>query len=209
MKTLKRVTWLFSSLAALITGFNTSAQDVVNLADEDQRIAYSIGVNIGQNLVAQELIEGIDIQIFAQGMLDAFADDLKLPPAEMMAAIQAYMNRQSNPAQNQAAADRPTREQIAVDRPTREQIIDICVDAEGLGSIELEDGLDILRFVGVTGTREQLAGLVQQLGLSYLDVLSATNQNASARLGVGSSTTVPTYASACQRRLRAYVGENY
>ena len=68
----------------------------MDLEDEDERIAYSLGANIGQNLVAQELIEGIDVQIFVAGMLDAFSDDLKLQPAEMMAAIQTYMERQAD-----------------------------------------------------------------------------------------------------------------
>ena len=99
--------------------------------------------------------------------------------------------------------------QAAEARPTREQIIDICMDADGLGVMDPEDALDIMKFVGVKGTDEQLNGLVLQLNLAYTDVLSATNQNAAARLGVGSRTTVPTFASVCQRRLRASVGENY
>ena len=99
MKIVKRATWVFSSVAVLMVGLYASAQDSVDLEDADNRIAYSLGANIGQNLVAQELIEGIDVQVFVVGMLDAFADDLKLPPAEMMAAIQTYMEGQANAAQ--------------------------------------------------------------------------------------------------------------
>ena len=95
MKTLKHATLVFFSLVALLISFYSLGQDSVDLEDEDERIAYSLGANIGQNLVAQELIEGIDVQIFVAGMLDAFSDDLKLQPAEMMAAIQTYMERQA------------------------------------------------------------------------------------------------------------------
>ena len=96
MKTLKHATLVFFSLVALLISFYSFGQDSVDLEDEDERIAYSLGANIGQNLVAQELIEGIDVQIFVAGMLDAFTDDLKLQPAEMMAAIQTYMERQAD-----------------------------------------------------------------------------------------------------------------
>tara|TARA_B100001013_G_scaffold344114_1_gene273521 strand:- start:7596 stop:8297 length:702 start_codon:yes stop_codon:yes gene_type:complete len=96
MKTLKHATLVFFSLVALLISFYSLGQDSVDLEDEDERIAYSLGANIGQNLVAQELIEGIDVQIFVAGMLDAFTDDLKLQPAEMMAAVQTYMERQAD-----------------------------------------------------------------------------------------------------------------
>ncbi|MBI90547.1 MAG: peptidylprolyl isomerase [Gammaproteobacteria bacterium] len=96
MKTLKHATLVFFSLVALLISFYSLGQDSVDLEDEGERIAYSLGANIGQNLVAQELIEGIDVQIFVAGMLDAFSDDLKLQPAEMMAAIQTYMERQAD-----------------------------------------------------------------------------------------------------------------
>ena len=96
MKTLKHATLVFFSLVALLISFYSFGQDSVDLEDEDERIAYSLGANIGQNLVAQELIEGIDVQIFVAGMLDAFTGDLKLQPAEMMAAIQTYMERQAD-----------------------------------------------------------------------------------------------------------------
>ena len=83
------------------------------------------------------------------------------------------------------------------------------MDADGLGVMDKEDALDIIKFVGVKGNDEQLNGFVLQLNLAYLDVLSATNQNAVACLGVGSRATVSPFASACQRRLRKYVGEHY
>ena len=96
MKTLKHATLVFFSLVALLISFYSLGQDSVDLEDEDERIAYSLGANIGQNLVAQELIEGIVVKIFVAGMLDSFSDDLKLQSAEMMAAIQTYMERQAD-----------------------------------------------------------------------------------------------------------------
>ena len=47
-------------LAATMSLTNTSFGQDVDLQDEDSRIAYSIGVNIGQSLVQQGLMEGVD-----------------------------------------------------------------------------------------------------------------------------------------------------
>ena len=41
-----------------------SAQADIDLSVEDNRIGYSIGVNIGQNLVAQGIISDIDMDSF-------------------------------------------------------------------------------------------------------------------------------------------------
>jgi hypothetical protein len=49
------------------------AQSEIDLSSEDARIGYSIGVNIGQNLVSQGIIEGIDMDSFVAGMRDAAA----------------------------------------------------------------------------------------------------------------------------------------
>ena len=123
MKIVKRATWVFSSAVVLMVGLCASAQDSVDLEDADNRIAYSLGANIGQNLVAQELIEGIDVQVFVVGMLDAFADDLKLPPAEMMAAIQTYMERQANAAQAELSDNLAASEEFLAQNSLNDGIV--------------------------------------------------------------------------------------
>jgi len=123
MKIVKRATWVFSSAVVLMVGLCASAQDSVDLEDADNRIAYSLGANIGQNLVAQELIEGINVQTFVVGMLDAFADDLKLPPAEMTAAIQTYMERQANAAQAELSDNLAASEEFLAQNSLNDGIV--------------------------------------------------------------------------------------
>jgi FKBP-type peptidyl-prolyl cis-trans isomerase len=123
MKIVKRATWVFSSAVVLMVGLCASAQDSVDLGDADNRIAYSLGANIGQNLVAQELIEGIDVQTFVVGMLDAFADDLKLPSAEMTAAIQTYMERQANAAQAELSDNLAASEEFLAQNSLNDGIV--------------------------------------------------------------------------------------
>lgn len=76
MKILNRTFTIVLPLIALLFGSQTLAQGEVNLDSEDSRVAYSLGANIGQNLVAQQLLDGVDEEIFVAGMLDAFADEL-------------------------------------------------------------------------------------------------------------------------------------
>ena len=139
MKIVKRATWVFSSVVVLMVGLYASAQDSVDLEDADNRIAYSLGANIGQNLMAQELIEGIDEQIFVVGMLDAFADDLKLPPAEMMAAIQTYMEGQANAAQAELSDNLAGSEEF------------LAQNSLNNGVVTLESGLQYLVLESVPG----------------------------------------------------------
>ena len=98
MRTLRRtlLTLLFVALSA--PGFGAFAQDL-DLDNEENRIAYSIGANIGQNLAAQGILEGIDLSTFVMGMQDAITGDVKLEPEQMMAAIQTFMQRQADAAQ--------------------------------------------------------------------------------------------------------------
>ena len=78
MNTLIRASQIGLSLCMLLLSSQVVAQADLDLEDEDNRIAYSIGVNIGQNLVSQGLLEGIAIDTFIVGMLDAVGDDVKL-----------------------------------------------------------------------------------------------------------------------------------
>jgi FKBP-type peptidyl-prolyl cis-trans isomerase FklB len=93
MKTLIRASQLALSLAILLPGSQVFAQADLDLEDEDTRIAYAIGVNIGQNLAAQGLLEGIEVDTFIVGMLDAIGEDVKLSSEEMFAAIQLFQSR--------------------------------------------------------------------------------------------------------------------
>lgn len=81
-------------LAAISIGFTAvaTAQDV-DLEDQENQIAYSIGVNIGQSLVQQQIINEIDLDIFLLGLRDQVNGNSKLTPEQMTAAIQTFQQR--------------------------------------------------------------------------------------------------------------------
>ena len=99
MKTLKKGCQVLASIMLLAISTPLLAQDYVDLENEDNQVAYSIGVNIGQNLVAQQIVEGIDLTAFMAGMLDALSDDVKMEQSVMMEVLQSFMQRQADEAQ--------------------------------------------------------------------------------------------------------------
>ena len=99
MKTLKEGCQVLVAIMLLAISAPLLAQDYVDLENEDNQVAYSIGVNIGQNLVAQQIVEGIDLTAFMAGMLDALSDDVKMEQSVMMEVLQSFMQRQADEAQ--------------------------------------------------------------------------------------------------------------
>ena len=69
------------------------AQPTPDLQDEDQRVAYALGVSIGQNLMRQQVIGNIDMDAFLAGMRDVAEGDPRLSRAEIMGILQAYQER--------------------------------------------------------------------------------------------------------------------
>jgi FKBP-type peptidyl-prolyl cis-trans isomerase FklB len=94
MKTLKILSMIISSLLASLMMQPVFSQ--VDLSSEDNQIAYSIGANIGQNLLAQRVVEGIDIDSFLAGMADAIEGNTQMDQEAMMQAIQTFMQRQAD-----------------------------------------------------------------------------------------------------------------
>ncbi|MDC0221626.1 FKBP-type peptidyl-prolyl cis-trans isomerase [Gammaproteobacteria bacterium] len=99
MKTLKEGCQVLVAIILLAISAPLLAQDYVDLENEDNQVAYSIGVNIGQNLVAQQIVDGIDLTAFMAGMLDALSDDVKMEQSVMMEVLQTFMQRQADEAQ--------------------------------------------------------------------------------------------------------------
>jgi FKBP-type peptidyl-prolyl cis-trans isomerase len=75
------------------------AQSNVDLQSEEGRIGYSIGVNIGQTLLAQGIVEGLDLDAFLSGMVDSINSEAKLTDEEMLAAIQIFQERMAAEAE--------------------------------------------------------------------------------------------------------------
>ncbi|MDP6651537.1 MAG: FKBP-type peptidyl-prolyl cis-trans isomerase [Gammaproteobacteria bacterium] len=137
MKTLNRATSIVLLLIALLVGSKTLAQDEPNLDSEDSRVAYSLGANIGQNLLSQGLLDGVDEEIFMAGMLDAFTDDLMLGPAEMMEAIQGFMQRQADAAEAAVAGNLTASEAFLADNAQNDGVTTLD---SGLQYMILESG---------------------------------------------------------------------
>ena len=98
MKTLKVAGQTLLALFLLVASVPLLAQGDIDLENEDNRIAYSIGENIGQNLVAQQIVDGIELNAFIIGMVDAISGEPQMEQAEMMAALQSYMQAQADAA---------------------------------------------------------------------------------------------------------------
>ncbi|MDA1370163.1 MAG: FKBP-type peptidyl-prolyl cis-trans isomerase [Proteobacteria bacterium] len=139
MKTLNRAAQLLFPVLSIVLVSQAFAQGDINLESEDNRIAYSLGANIGQNLVAQQLIEGINVETFVAGMLDAFSGDLKLEPAEMMAAIQSYMQRQADAAESALADNLVASQEFLAQNAQNNGVVSL---ASGLQYLVLSSGPD-------------------------------------------------------------------
>jgi FKBP-type peptidyl-prolyl cis-trans isomerase FklB len=122
-----------SSLVVFSIGFCSSAfaQDL-NLEDEDNRIAYSIGVNIGQSLVAQQLLENIDLDVFVAGLRDQVTGNTQLTLEEMGAAIQVFQERMMAEQNAQIAQARQVGEEY------------MSTNAENEGVVVLDSGLQYM-----------------------------------------------------------------
>ena len=111
-----------ASLSFLLMS-QASAQEAIDLTDEDNRIGYSIGVNIGQNLVAQGIIEGIDMNSFVAGMRDAAGGTIQLSNEELFAAIQLFQERMTAAAQAEMEANLASTQAFLESNGAREGVV--------------------------------------------------------------------------------------
>jgi FKBP-type peptidyl-prolyl cis-trans isomerase FklB len=80
-------TVLFASASAGL------AQSTVNLDSEANQISYSIGVNIGENLVDNGLMEQLDLDVFIAGLRDTVGGSPRLSEEQMMTALMAFQQQ--------------------------------------------------------------------------------------------------------------------
>jgi len=81
----------YSALTAIFLGSFVMAQD---LESDEGKAGYSIGVNIGMNLVSQMPMDDLDADALVAGVRDALNGELQMSEAEIMAAIQAFSTAQ-------------------------------------------------------------------------------------------------------------------
>ena len=82
-------TLMISALLLSLAG-GAAAQDDIDLENEDNRIGYSMGANVGKNLNDQQIFDSIGLNSFIAGLLDAVAGTVQLSDEELLAAIQLY-----------------------------------------------------------------------------------------------------------------------
>jgi FKBP-type peptidyl-prolyl cis-trans isomerase FklB len=75
------------------------------LTTPEQKAGYAIGVNIGSNLVSNDLVGDLDLAAIIAGLQESVAGgELKMTTADMEAAMQAFTTRQQEKMNAQMAA---------------------------------------------------------------------------------------------------------
>ncbi len=122
---------MISALLLSLAG-GAAAQDDIDLENEDNRIGYSMGANVGKNLNDQQIFDSIGLNSFIAGLLDAVAGTVQLSDEELLAAIQLYQQR----AQERAAAA------LSDNLTASEEFLRQNADKEGV--VSLDSGLQYL-----------------------------------------------------------------
>lgn len=131
-----RATGLGLAVSLLMFGAQTQAQDV-DLTVERNQISYSVGVNIGQNLVMQGLTDAIELDAFIAGLRDVILDQSKMTEEEMMAALMTFQQQLMDQQQAVADAARAEGEAFLVENGQRSSV---TTTASGLQYEVLESG---------------------------------------------------------------------
>ncbi len=126
-------------LACSLLPFMTqlAAQSSVDLTSEDNQIAYAIGVNIGQNIASQGLLEDVDVNTFMVGLLDAVSGELKMTEEQMMAAIQLFQQKMTAAAESELADNMAASEAYLAQNGQRSGVVTL---ASGLQYEILQSG---------------------------------------------------------------------
>lgn len=122
---------------ALLVSSSVFAQGDLSLESEDEKIAYSIGVNIGQSIAAQGILNGIDSETFVAGLLDAVSGEVKMSEQEMIAAIQAFQQREIAAQEAALAGNLDASAAFLAENATKEGVV--ALDS-GLQYLVLESG---------------------------------------------------------------------
>lgn len=90
MKVNFRRSQICTSLLLAATSVITLPTFAQELATQQQKASYAIGVNIGSGISSQGLAEEVDLAAIALGMQDAVAGNLKLTPEELQAVMEEF-----------------------------------------------------------------------------------------------------------------------
>src|SRR5690606_15522251 len=100
-----RLPSLCSAIAAVtLVATQVQAAEEIDLTSQENQIGYSIGVNIGQNLAGQGLMESINLDAFLAGVRDVVTAEPRMTQEEMMTALTTFQE-QMMAAENAAAEE--------------------------------------------------------------------------------------------------------
>jgi len=114
---------------ALTAIFLTSFVMAQDLESDEGKAGYSIGVNIGMNLVSQMPMDDLDADALVAGVRDALNGELKMSEAEIMAAIQAFSTAQQERMNAQVEAAAQAGRDFLVNNAQR---LEVTTTASGL-----------------------------------------------------------------------------
>ncbi|MDH7944925.1 FKBP-type peptidyl-prolyl cis-trans isomerase [Pseudohongiella sp. SYSU M77423] len=121
MQTL-RASSLGLAVSLLMVNAPVHAQDI-DLTDQDTQISYSVGVNIGQNLMMQGLTDQIDIDAFIAGLRDMVNGEPQMTEDEMMNALMTFQQQLMDEQQAQVEASRAESEAFLAENAQREGVM--------------------------------------------------------------------------------------
>jgi len=131
-----RASGLSLAVSLAVLGGSVQAQDL-DLTDERAQVSYSVGVNIGQNLVMQGLTDDIDMDAFMAGLSDIVAGEPQLTEEQMMQALTSFQQQLVDRQQAELDAAMADSEAFLADNAQAEGVM--ATDS-GLQYLVLESG---------------------------------------------------------------------
>ncbi len=111
-------------LAVSLTAMHAQAADsAVDLSSEDNQISYSIGVNIGQNLAGQGIMDSINLEAFFAGIRDVVTGEPQLSMEQMMTALQTFQQQLMEKQAAEIEAIRAESESFLAENATKEGVM--------------------------------------------------------------------------------------
>ncbi len=137
MKSLLSLRKPVAALCLLATPFSVFAQSDVDLENEDNRIGYAIGVNIGQNLLQQNIIDTVPLDAFIAGLTDTVSGNVAMDEQGIMTALQNFMQRQQSAQQAALAGNLESSRAFLAENGQRDGVVTLD---SGLQYEILEEG---------------------------------------------------------------------
>lgn len=117
-------------LAVMFSATQVQAADsAVDLTSAENQISYSIGVNIGQNLAGQGIMDSINMDAFFAGISDVVSGQPQLTEEQMMTALQNFQQQMTD------------RQNAEMDAARSESEVFLAANAQKEGVVTTASGL--------------------------------------------------------------------